>query len=44
MIAFGIGTSHDGALFATQPVLDHIWTWVQVGGLPRGLSLSVSID
>ncbi len=33
MIAFGIGTPHAGALFAPEgkPVLDHLWTWIQVG-------------
>ena len=34
MIAFGIGTgSNPGALFAPEgkPILDHIWTWIQVG-------------
>src|SRR6187397_2370411 len=41
IIAFGIGTSHDGALFGTQPVLDHIWTWVQVGGFRADFALGV---
>jgi NADH-quinone oxidoreductase subunit L len=41
MIAFGIGTPHDGALFATQPVLDHIWTWVNVGGFRADFALGV---
>ncbi len=31
MIAFGVGTPHAGALFLDRPVLDHIWTWIQVG-------------
>ena len=33
MIAFGIGTGHDGALFMEggKPVLDHLWTWIEVG-------------
>lgn len=33
MIAFGIGTPHEGALLAEggKPVLDQIWTWIQVG-------------
>ncbi|MGI8640172.1 MAG: hypothetical protein ACR2MG_09450, partial [Pyrinomonadaceae bacterium] len=32
MIAFGIGTPHEGALFTTanKPILDQLWTWVQV--------------
>ena len=41
MIAFGIGTSHEGALFGSQPVLDHIWTWVQVGGFRADFALGV---
>lgn len=33
MIAFGVGTSHDGVLTSKENivVLDHIWTWIQVG-------------
>lgn len=31
MIAFGIGTPHQGALFADKPILDQIWTWIAVG-------------
>lgn len=31
MIAFGIGTSHTGALYADKPILDHLWTWIRVG-------------
>ncbi len=31
MIAFGFGTGHEGALVAEKPVLDHLWTWIQVG-------------
>ncbi|MEP7211476.1 MAG: NADH-quinone oxidoreductase subunit L [Acidobacteriota bacterium] len=31
MIAFGIGTPHTGALFADGPILDQLWTWIQVG-------------
>ncbi|MEO6334557.1 MAG: NADH-quinone oxidoreductase subunit L, partial [Pyrinomonadaceae bacterium] len=41
MIAFGIGTPHEGALVASQPVLDHIWTWVNVGGLRADFALGV---
>src|SRR5215204_1912949 len=41
MIAFGIGTSHEGALFASQPVLDHIWTWVQVGAFRADFALGI---
>src|SRR5512139_3225694 len=41
MIAFGIGTPHTGALFGNQPILDHIWTWVQVGGFRADFALGM---
>src|SRR6476469_2666797 len=43
MIAFGIGTSHDGALFIKdgKPVLDHLWTWVQVGNFRADFGLGM---
>ena len=41
MIAFGIGTPHDGALFADKPVLDQIWTWIQVGGFRADFGLGM---
>lgn len=43
MIAFGIGTSHEGALFTkdNQPVLDHIWTWIQVGSFRADFGLGM---
>ena len=41
MIAFGIGTSHEGALFGTQPILDQIWTWVDVGGFRADFALGM---
>jgi NADH-quinone oxidoreductase subunit L len=41
VIAFGIGTSHPGALTGTQPVLDHIWTWVNVGGFRADFALGM---
>ena len=41
MIAFGIGTPHAGALFADKPVLDHLWTWIQVGGFRADFGLGV---
>jgi NADH-quinone oxidoreductase subunit L len=43
MIAFGIGTPHPGALVAHegQPVLDHIWTWIQVGGFRADFALGM---
>ncbi|HVF30368.1 MAG TPA: NADH-quinone oxidoreductase subunit L [Pyrinomonadaceae bacterium] len=41
MIAFGIGTSHAGALTGQQPVLDHIWTWINVGGFRADFGLGM---
>ena len=41
MVAFGIGTPHTGALFADKPVLDHLWTWIQVGGFRADFGLGV---
>ncbi len=41
MIAFGIGTSHTGALFADAPILDQIWTWIEVGGFRADFALGM---
>ncbi|MEO6050866.1 MAG: NADH-quinone oxidoreductase subunit L [Pyrinomonadaceae bacterium] len=43
MIAFGIGTSNPGALFAPEgkPILDHLWTWIQVGGFRADFGLGM---
>ena len=41
MIAFGIGTGHEGALVSENPVLDHIWTWIQVGGFRADFGLGM---
>src|SRR5437762_14036130 len=41
MIAFGVGTGQEGALFAEKPVLDHIWTWIQVGGFRADFALGM---
>ncbi|MBA2378037.1 MAG: NADH-quinone oxidoreductase subunit L [Blastocatellia bacterium] len=41
MIAFGIGTSHGGALFIDQPVLSHIWTWINVAGFRADFALGM---
>ena len=41
MIAFGIGTPHAGALFADKPVLDQIWTWVDVAGFRADFGLGM---
>lgn len=41
MIAFGIGTPHPGALFMERPVLDQIWTWIQVGEFRADFALGM---
>ncbi|CAN5738725.1 NADH-quinone oxidoreductase subunit L [soil metagenome] len=43
MIAFGIGTPHVGALFAPEgkPVLDQLWTWIQVGNFRSDFGLGM---
>ncbi|MEJ7847275.1 MAG: NADH-quinone oxidoreductase subunit L [Pyrinomonadaceae bacterium] len=43
MIAFGIGTLHLGALQDGGPavVLDHLWTWIQVGGFRADFGLGM---
>src|SRR4029079_7955217 len=43
MIAFGIGTSHTGALYMPEgrPVLDQIWTWIQVGSFRADFGLGM---
>jgi NADH-quinone oxidoreductase subunit L len=41
MVAFGIGTPHTGALFADGPVLDQIWTWINVGGFRADFGLGM---
>src|SRR5688500_6944226 len=39
MIAFGIGTPHVGSLSANGLILDHIWTWIQVGDFRADFAL-----
>jgi NADH-quinone oxidoreductase subunit L len=41
MIAFGIGTGQQGALFAEKPILDQIWTWVHVGNFRADFGLGM---
>jgi NADH-quinone oxidoreductase subunit L len=43
MIAFGIGTPHTGALYIPEgkPVLDQIWTWIQVGNFRADFGLGM---
>ncbi len=42
-IAFGIGTPHPGALIDPEgkPILDHLWTWIQVGGFRADFALGM---
>ncbi len=41
MVSFGIGTSEQGALFADKPVLDQLWTWIQVGNFRADFGLGI---
>ena len=43
MIAFGFGTGHEGVLFdkEAKPVLDQIWTWIQVGDFRADFGLGM---
>src|SRR4051812_32103048 len=43
IIAFGIGTPNPGALFAPEgkPILDHLWTWIQVGNFRADFGLGM---
>src|SRR4051812_5980855 len=43
IIAFGIGTPHPGALFSPgdKPILDHLWTWIQVGSFRADFALGM---
>ncbi len=41
MIAFGIGTGQPGALVADKPILDQLWTWIQVGNFRADFGLGM---
>ncbi len=41
VLAFGIGTPHPGALFAERPILDQIWTWIEVGTFRADFALGM---
>ncbi len=41
MVSFGIGTGQEGALFAEKPVLDQLWTWIQVGNFRADFGLGI---
>jgi NADH-quinone oxidoreductase subunit L len=41
IIAFYLAFKTDGALRATQPVMDHLWTWIQVGTFRADFGLAM---
>ncbi len=40
-IAFYVAFKHDGALHATVPVMDHLWTWIEVGSFRADFGLAM---
>lgn len=40
-LAFYFAFKSDGALRATQPVMDHLWTWIQVGAFRADFGLAL---
>src|SRR3989449_4113870 len=41
IIAFYLAFKSDGALRTTQPFMDHLWTWIQVGSFRADLGLAM---
>jgi len=41
LIAFYLAFKPDGALRATQPLMDHLWTWIQVGSFRADFGLAM---
>src|SRR5881398_1089728 len=41
LIAFFLAFKADGALRSTQPIMDHLWTWVQVGNFRADFGLAM---
>src|SRR6266436_693275 len=41
IIAFYLAFKSDGALRSTQPIMDHLWTWVQVGNFRADFGLAM---
>lgn len=41
IVAFYLAFKSDGALRTTQPVMDHLWTWVQVGAFRADFGLAM---
>jgi len=41
VIAFYLAFKSDGALRATQPIMDHLWTWIKVGSFRADFGLAL---
>lgn len=41
VVAFMVAFGHDGALHAEKPILDHLWTWIQVGNFRADFGLGM---
>jgi NADH-quinone oxidoreductase subunit L len=41
IVAFYLAFKSDGALRSTQPVMNHLWTWIQVGGFRADFGLAM---
>ncbi len=41
VIAFFLAFKPDGALQTTQPIMDHLWTWIQVGSFRADFGLAM---
>jgi NADH-quinone oxidoreductase subunit L len=41
IVAFYLAFKSDGALRSTQPLMDHLWTWIQVGGFRADFGLAM---
>ena len=41
IVAFYLAFKSDGALRSTEPVLDHLWTWIQVGSFRADFGLAM---
>ncbi|MBK8465191.1 MAG: NADH-quinone oxidoreductase subunit L [Chloracidobacterium sp.] len=41
VVAFMIAFGHNGALHSEKPVLDHLWTWIQVGSFRADFGLGM---
>src|SRR5947209_16788290 len=41
IVAFYLAFKTDGALRSTQPILDHLWTWIHVGRFRADFGLAM---